>query len=129
MTLAAAKTLVRLNPALTFIYVSGIGADSSESSRIMWERVRGKTENALLALPFKGVYIFRPGFIQPLHGIKSKTALYRIGYNVITPVMPLIRSLFPDFVTSTEKVGRAMIAIAKKGSDKKILQAQDFNRY
>lgn len=129
LTLAAAKTLARLNPRMTFIYVSGEGADSSENSKIMWARVRGKTENALLRLPFKGVYIFRPGIIQPLHGVKSKTTLYRISYNILGPLLPLLRSLSPNLLTTTEKIGRAMIAIAKNGADKKILSTVDFNRY
>src|SRR5580698_7589629 len=78
ITLAAAETLSRLNPLMTFIYVSGAGTDSSERGKTMWARVKGKTENALFRLPFKGAYMFRPGVIQPLYGASSKTASYRI---------------------------------------------------
>ncbi len=91
LTLAAAETLGRLNPAMTFIYVSGAGTDSSEKGRVMWARVKGKTENALLRLPFKAAYMFRPGVIQPAHGERSKTAAYRIGYVLMKPALPLLR--------------------------------------
>jgi len=128
LTLAAAQTLVRLNPAMTFIYVSGDGADTSETSGAMWARVRGKTENALLRLPFKAVYIFRPGLIQPMHGIKAKNALYRVTYGIIAPLMPLLRRIIPKLVTSTEQIGKAMIKVAKNGANQKILRTPDFNR-
>ena len=111
-TLAAADSLSRLNPCMTFIYVSGTGTDSSEHGRIMWARVKGETENRLLQMPFKAAYMFRPGFIQPLHGIRSKTALYRIPYLFMGPFIPLLKALFPKIVTTTEQVGRAMIRIA-----------------
>ncbi|HTD97174.1 MAG TPA: hypothetical protein VK627_09595, partial [Edaphobacter sp.] len=90
LTLAAAQLLFRLNPGMTFIYVSGASTDSTEKGRIMWARVKGKTENALLALPFKAAYMFRPGFIQPLHGVKSKTKAYQIIYAVASPLIPLL---------------------------------------
>ncbi len=126
-TLAAADPLSRLNPNMTFIYVSGAGTDSSERGRVMWARVKGETENRLLRLPFKGVYMFRPGLIQPLHGIKSKTALYRLIYLFMGPFIPLLTALFPKTVTTTEQVGRAMIRIAKQGSQKRLLENQDIN--
>lgn len=85
IALAAAQTLARLNPQMTFVFVSGAGTDSSERGRMMWARVKGKTENALLRLPFKATYMFGPGFIQPLHGIQSKTPLYRFFYAVAAP--------------------------------------------
>ena len=109
LTLAAAKVLVRLNPGMTFVYVSGAGTDSSEQGRSMWARIKGKTENALLALPFKAAYMFRPGLIQPLHGITSRTRLYRIVYIVLWPLFPVLRPLFPGAVTNTEAIGRAML--------------------
>src|SRR5262249_51166535 len=112
ITLSAAKTLLKLNPAMTFIYVSGAGADSTEQGRTMWARVRGQTENALLRLPFKAVYIFRPAGIQPLHGIKSRTAWYRAFYAVMNPALTLMGPMFPNFVTTTEKIGRAMLRVA-----------------
>src|SRR6202158_4443696 len=91
VTMAAAQTLSRLNPGMTFIYVSGAGTDSSEKGRIMWARVKGKTENALLRLPFKVAYMFRPGLIRPLHGITSKTKSYRIFYAITNPILPLLK--------------------------------------
>jgi uncharacterized protein YbjT (DUF2867 family) len=78
MTLAAAETLARLNPQMTFLFVSGAGSDSTEKGRVMWARVKGRTENAVLRLPFRAAYVFRPGMIQPLHGIRSKTQSYRV---------------------------------------------------
>jgi cytochrome c oxidase assembly factor CtaG len=93
----------------------------------MWSRVKGQTENALLHLPFKAAYMFRPGFIQPLHGIQSRTALYRIPYIVLSPVIPLLRKFFPKYVTTTEVLGRAMIKAARSGAPKKVLESQDIN--
>jgi hypothetical protein len=112
---------------MTFLYVSGAGTDSTESGRIMWARVKGKTENALLHLPFKAAYMFRPGFIQPLHGITSKTKSYRILYAAINPLMPLLKAIFPRQITTTEKLGRAMLKVAKTGFPKPILEARDIN--
>jgi len=125
IALAAAETLVRLNPGMTFVYVSGAGTDSSEKGRIMWARVKGRTENALLRLPFKDAYMFRPAAIQPLHGERSKTAAYRIAYGLAKPVLPLLRRIFPSYILTTEEIGRAMIGVAKKGAPKKILERAD----
>jgi uncharacterized protein YbjT (DUF2867 family) len=127
ITLSAARTLVKLNPSMTFIYVSGAGTDSSERGRTMWARVKGQTENALLRLPFKAAYMFRPGVIVPLHGIKSKTRLYRISYTVIGPLLPLLIR-FPKYVTTTEKLGCAMLIAAKRGAPKAILESADINK-
>jgi uncharacterized protein YbjT (DUF2867 family) len=127
ITLRVANTLVKLNPSMTFIYVSGMGTDSTESGRTMWARVKGQTENALLRMPFKAAYMFRPGFIQPLHGIKSRTALYRVPYVILGPLIPLLRKLFPKYVTTTEVLGRAMIKAAREGAPKKVLESQDIN--
>ena len=127
-TMAAAQTLARLNPGMTFIYVSGAGTDSTERGRTMWARVKGKTENALLRLPFKAAYMFRPGIIQPLHGIKSKTKSYRVFYAVTRPLLPILKSLFPRYVTTTEQVGRAMLKAARQGAPKPVLESQDINR-
>lgn len=123
-TLAAAETLARLNPQMTFIYVSGAGTDSSERGRATWARVKGRTENALLRLPFKA-YMFRPGFIEPLHGIRSRTSWYRVFYAINKPVMPLFRLAFRNFMLTTEELGRAMIAVAQNGAPKKILESRD----
>ncbi|WP_426102908.1 NAD-dependent epimerase/dehydratase family protein [Massilia sp. TSP1-1-2] len=127
MTLAAAEVLARVNPRMAFVYVSGAGADSSETSKIMWERVRGKTENALLKLPFRAVYIFRPGMIQPLDGIKSKTAAYRIFYTLTKPLLPLLRSAMPRYVLSTRQVGQAMLAVVRSGAQKRVLESADIS--
>jgi uncharacterized protein YbjT (DUF2867 family) len=126
-TMAAARTLARLNPGMTFIYVSGAGTDSTERGRTMWARVKGKTENALLRLPFKAAYMFRPAVIQPLHGITSKTKAYRVLYAVTRPLLPLLKALFPGYVTTTEQVGRAMIKAARQGAPKPVLESQDIN--
>jgi len=128
LTMNVAQGLVKQNPSMTFIYVSGVGADSSERGQTMWARVRGKTENALLALPFKAKYVFRPAFIQPLHGITSRTKLYRVLYAVAAPLYPLLKMLFPALVTTTEKVGKAMIHVAKAGAPKPILETREINR-
>jgi uncharacterized protein YbjT (DUF2867 family) len=127
ITLAAAKTLAQLNPDMTFIYVSGMGTDSTEQGRIMWARVKGKTENALLRLPFKAVYLFRPAFIQPLHGIKSRTKIYRMMYAFSAPLFPVLNAIFPHYLTTTEKIGRAMINVSMRGYSKQILEARDIN--
>jgi uncharacterized protein YbjT (DUF2867 family) len=126
LTMAAAETLAKLNPDMTFIYVSGMGTDSTEQGRSMWARVKGATENALLRLPFAAAYMFRPGVIQPMHGEKSKTRLYRVMYVLTGFVIPLLR-VFPKYVTTTERIGRAMIEVAKHGAPKKLLETQDIN--
>ncbi len=125
ITIAAAETLSRLNPQMTFIYVSGADTDSSEQGRSMWARVKGKTENALMRLPFKAAYMFRPGAIQPLHGIRSKTTAYRLGYIVAKPLLPLLRWAFPDSILTTEQIGLAMLAVARNGAPKRILESKD----
>ena len=127
LTLAAARTLARLNPAMVFIYVSGAGADSKGTSRVMWERVRGKTENALLKLPFRSVFIFRPGMIQPLDGIKSKTAAYRIFYSLTKPLLPLLRAALPKYVLTTRQVGQAMLAAVRGGAPRSVLESADIS--
>ncbi|MFC1404207.1 MULTISPECIES: NAD-dependent epimerase/dehydratase family protein [Streptacidiphilus] len=114
LTLAVARPLAEANHGLVFCYVSGAGTDSSEQGRAMWARVKGRTENELLRLPFRA-HMFRPGFIQPLHGAVSKTRFYRIAYTVLGPVLPLIRRLAPNHVTSTEQLARAMLAVATAG--------------
>ncbi|MEU5865132.1 NAD(P)H-binding protein [Nonomuraea sp. NPDC047529] len=117
-TLAAGTTLARLSPSSTFVYVSGAGTDAH--GRAMWARVKGATENALLALPFHA-YMFRPGYIQPMHGITSRTRWYRLAYVVVAPLYPLLRRLFPAEVTTTERIGQAMITVAERGAPEHIL--------
>jgi uncharacterized protein YbjT (DUF2867 family) len=121
----AGETLARLNPSMTFVFISGAGSDSS--GRAMWARVKGETENALLKMPFKSAYMFRPGFIQPLHGIQSKTALYRNLYIALAPFVGLLMKIAPKYVTTTEILGRAMIKAARQGAPKRILESQDIN--
>jgi uncharacterized protein YbjT (DUF2867 family) len=125
LTLAVAETLVRLDPGMTFVYVSGTGTDSTERGRTMWARVKGRTENALLRLPFKAVYMLRPGVIVPMHGVRSKTRLYRIFYTVLGPVLPALHQLFPRSVISTEQLGRAMLRLARSGYSKRVLEMAD----
>ncbi|WP_397452381.1 NAD-dependent epimerase/dehydratase family protein [Pseudomonas sp. NA-150] len=127
ITLNAATTLARLNPQMTFVYVSGAGTDSSEQGRSMWARVKGKTENALRRLPFRGVYLFRPGVIQPLDQVQSKTGSYRIFYSVASPLLPLLRWLMPNLVLTTRVVGQAMLNAARRGADSAVLEARDIN--
>jgi uncharacterized protein YbjT (DUF2867 family) len=125
VTMAAARTLAERNPGMTFIYVSGAGTDSTERGRMMWARVKGKTENALLEMPFKAAYMFRPGYIQPLHGIASSRRLTRVLYGVMRPLYPVWKTLFPKYVTTTEQFGLAMIHVAKHGAPKRILENRD----
>ncbi|MFT5515101.1 MAG: hypothetical protein ACI80V_001223 [Rhodothermales bacterium] len=125
LTLAVAGTLARLNPGMTFVYVSGLGADSSENGRFMWARVRGRTENALQLLPFKAAYSVRPGVITPLHGITSRTKWTRLGYGLTRPLHSFLRTVFPNQVTTTERLGRAMLKLARSGYTKPILEMKD----
>ncbi|HEY3859842.1 MAG TPA: epimerase [Gammaproteobacteria bacterium] len=128
LTLAAANELVKLNPKMTFVYVSGQGTDSSEKGRVMWARVKGATENALLALPFKAAFMFRPGIIRPLHGIRSKTALYQGFYTAFKPLLGLMAWIAPNSLTSTEQMGKAMINAAQDGSPLRHLENKDINQ-
>jgi len=127
LTISVAQTLVRLNPGMTFVYVSGAGTDSSERSRMMWARVKGKTENDLLKMPFRAAYMFRPGYIQPLHGIRTKTRWYGALYAVMGPLYPLWKRLLPNYVTTTECVGRAMLNVARRGAPKRFLENRDIS--
>jgi uncharacterized protein YbjT (DUF2867 family) len=124
MTMAAARVLTRLNPEMTFIYVSGAGTDAG--GRLMWARVKGETENALLALPFRA-YIFRPAFVQPLHGVVSRTWWLRALYAAFGLLYPVWKALFPNYVTTTEQMGRAMIAVARHGAPKRVLESRDID--
>lgn len=124
MTMAAATVLAHLNPNMVFTYVSGAGTDSTEKGPVMWARVKGRTENALLRLPLRA-YMFRPGIIQPLHGVRSKTRLYQFFYTLAAPLFPLLRAIFPHQITSTEQVGKAMLIVARRSSDKKLLESKD----
>jgi len=126
LTVAAADVLIRLNPGMTFCYVSGEGTDSSERGRLMWARVKGKTENRILAMTPQG-YAMRPGFVQPLRGVRSERALYRAVHSVVVPLVPLLRPVLGSHMTTTVNLGRAMIQMAVAGSDKRILENPDIN--
>lgn len=125
LTLAAAEVLARLNPQMTFVYVSGVGTDSTERGSSMWARVKGRTENALRRLPFKAVYLFRPGVIQALHGVRSKTRVYAVTYMLAGWLLPPLRALFPRRILTTESVGQAMLAVARRGAPKAVLEPGD----
>ena len=126
-TMAAAEAVSRVNPGMTFTYISGSGTDSTERGRVMWARVKGRTENALLRLPLNA-YAFRPGFIEPMDGIQSKTPMYRMFYNVLGPLLPVLHRAFPNRILSTREIGQAMLAVARHGYDKRILETKDMRR-
>jgi uncharacterized protein YbjT (DUF2867 family) len=125
LTLSVARALLPRNPAMTFVYLSGKGCDSTERGPVMWARVRGRTENALLALGFKACFSLRPNIIQPLDGIVSKTPIYRRTYQWLAPVLPLLRLAFPDRVLTTALMGRAMLALARRGGPRPLLEVAD----
>lgn len=122
LTLNFADTLLKLNPEMTFCYVSGLGTDSSVKGKTMWARVKGKTENDLLKLPFKDAYMFRPGYIQPTKGLKNAYKAYKI----FAPFYPVIKLLFSKYSTTLREIGLAMINVSLYGSEKKVLECRDF---
>jgi hypothetical protein len=113
---------------MTFIYVSGAGTGSTEHERSMWAWVKGKTENALLQMPFKAGFRFRPAYIQPLHGVRTKTRWYGAAYTLMRPLYPVWKMLSSNHVTTTECVGRAMLNVTKPGFPKPVLENRDINR-
>ncbi|HEY9228449.1 MAG TPA: NAD-dependent epimerase/dehydratase family protein [Gemmatimonadaceae bacterium] len=127
IAVAAAQTLARLNPRMTFVFVSGAGTDSTERGRVMWARVKGRTENAIFRMPFAASFAFRPGLIRPMHGVKSRTLSYRVFYTLAWPIMPLLVRFLPKYVTTTEQIGRAMLGVARHGYPKRILESVDIN--
>lgn len=128
LTVSVATLLAKLNPSMTFVYVSGAGTDSTERAHMMWARVKGKTENALLQIPFKAAYMFRPAYIQPLHGIRTKTKWYGMLYAVMAPLYPMWKSLLPKYVTTTECIGRAMLKVAKRGASTHVVENSEINK-
>lgn len=126
ITLAAAHVMHDVNPDMTFIFVSGKGTDSSEKGSVMWARVKGAAENAVIRM-FEYGFAFRPGVIQPLHGVTSKTPSYRFFYAILGPVLTLLRG-FTSLFTTTEKIGRAMINVAAQSYPRRILETEDINR-
>jgi uncharacterized protein YbjT (DUF2867 family) len=127
LTMAVAQELVARNSALCFVYISGAGTDSTERGRTMWARVKGATENALLCMPFRSAFMFRPGLIQPLDGIRSKARAYRLGYVLMAPVLPLLRRAFPHSILTTREIGQAMLAIARSGWPRPLLEPKDIH--
>ena len=113
---------------VTFVYVTGASTDSTEQGRMMWARVKGKTENDLLKLPFKAAFMFRPGAIQPLHGVRSKTAWVQALYVMTGPLLSFLHQVAPNYVTTTEELGRAMLSVAKRGYPKPILEMEDIHK-
>ncbi|MDL2280637.1 NAD-dependent epimerase/dehydratase family protein [Selenomonadales bacterium OttesenSCG-928-I06] len=126
LTENVADTLIRLNPNLNFVFGSAAGADPTEKNPVFWAKVKGRTEKMLSEKPFKGVYVFRPMFIQPLHGIESRTGSYRKFYKFARPFMPLLHKLIPNYMTTTEQLGKAMVNVAKNGAEKTVLESSDF---
>lgn len=121
LTMHVASTLSRLNRDMTFIYISGAGTDSSEKGRMMWARVKGRTENDLQKLPFKKSYAFRPGFIAPTKGLKNTLKLYRyLGW-----IVPIVKAVSPGSIVSLQEIGLAMIHAVKKGYSKNVLEITD----
>lgn len=128
LTMSVAKTLLRTSPNLTFVYVTGAGTDSTEKGRMMWARVKGRTENALLSMPFKDAYMFRPGAVVPVGGVRSSTGWYNAAYVVVKPLYPLLHRLAPNLITTSEILARAMIAVARNGYSTHVLEMPDINR-
>lgn len=126
LTIHVADVLLGLNPGMAFCYISGAGTDSSEKGNSMWARVKGQTENELLRMPFQGAYMFRPGYIHPMGGEKSKTKLYNVLMPVFKPLYFILKH-FESIATNTETLGKAMILAASKGYDKHILESRDIN--
>jgi uncharacterized protein YbjT (DUF2867 family) len=125
LTTHVAERLARLNHGMVFVYVSGAGADSSGHGASMWARVRGRTENALLAMPFAHAHILRPGVIEPLNGARSKTRSYRLFYQWTGPLISLLRKLSPGRILSTEIIGQAMLSLARGGAPAGVLESRD----
>jgi nucleoside-diphosphate-sugar epimerase len=125
LTLNLANTFIKIygeqSRSMTFCYVSGVGTDSTEKGKIMWARVKGKTENDLMKLPFKDSYMFRPGFIKPTKGLQNAYKAYKF----FTPFYPVFRKLFPKYVVTLEEIGLAMINVTLFGSEKKVIECKD----
>ena len=125
LTLSIAQALARVSPQACFVYVSGTGTDSSEKGGSMWARVKGRTENELMRLPFRSAFMFRPGVIQPLNGARSKVGWIHAFYVVLGPVLSGLRALFPRSLLSTEVIGRAMLAAARGPAARRVAEPAD----
>ncbi|MBN1158221.1 MAG: hypothetical protein JXA61_02470 [Bacteroidales bacterium] len=126
LTVRFAHLVLELNPGMTFCYISGAGTDETEKSRMMWARVKGKTENALLSMDFKAAYMLRPGFIIPKGKLRSRTPLYNSVYKVMKPFYPVLKK-FSSHVTDTDKLAKAMIRVVLEGYRKNVLNTEDIN--
>lgn len=126
LPLGVATVLKKTSPGLTFCFISGASTDATEKGRVMWARVKGRAENALQQIGFKAVYCFRPGYIQPMDGIVSKTPSYRLMYKLTSPLYPLFRGVTSQ-VTSTRQLGFAMVEVALKGFPRPVLTSADIN--
>ena len=129
LTMAAAQVLARLNPNITITYVSGAGTDGTGQSKSLWMRVKGKTEQALLALPIKSAVMFRPLAVQAMNGEVAKNGLYRVAFLLASPVLSLARKILPKYIVTTEQMGRAMLSITKHGSSKRVLESADIAQF
>jgi uncharacterized protein YbjT (DUF2867 family) len=129
LTMAAAEVVARLNPNITITYVSGAGTDGTGTSKSLWIRVKGKTEQALLALPIKCAVMFRPLAVQAMNGETARNGLYRAAFLLASPVMSLARKLMPKYIVTTEQMGRAMLSVAKVGSNKQVLESADIAQF
>lgn len=121
LTMHVAETLSKINPGMTFCYISGAGTDSTEKGTFMWARIKGKTENDLMKLPFKQVYAFRPGFMQPTKGLRNTHGYYKL----LSPLYPLARAVFPNYVSTLKELGMAMINSIIQGYEKQVLEVKD----
>ena len=128
LTVAAAEAILKANPGCGFAYVSGQGTDTSEKGLFMWARVKGRLENRLLAMEFHPAVMFRPGAIQPMEGVESKTRLYRIIYSILRPIMPFALRHFPSIMTSSERLGRAMLRAMRGETSLRILESTEINK-
>lgn len=129
---AAADALARANAAMTFCFISAAGAETSGNSRLLWVRTKGRAEVAVSALAFSAVYVLRPGFIRPMKGVRSRTTAYQIIYTATGPIIPLLQRLFPNSITTTVNIGRALIELAnpqsaKRGATRRTLTSAEIN--
>jgi hypothetical protein len=121
LTMHFAKTLSEINRDMTFCYVSGAGTDGSEKGKSMWARVKGKTENDLMKLPFRKVYAFRPGIMKPTKGLKNTLSFYKYaGW-----LYPVIKMISPNSGSTLAEVGQAMINVTKSGYEKQVIEVKD----
>ncbi len=127
LTISVARTLLRLNPRMTFAYVSGAGTDSTESGRVMWARVKGQTENELLRMGFGGAYMFRPGFIRATSGARLPSAGFAALYYLVLPFLRLASLVAPSVMTSTDRMARAMVRVALHGAPTTLLSNREIN--